>query len=152
MGRFFKKQVIYGRGEHASPYLVRYRLFNVALHVFYRGDPDPDPHDHPFDFKTFPLAPYVEEVYIPDTGAKYTQVVPAFRWTKRKAEHCHRILGRYSGLDEYTGYDRPQVDAEVFFTIVVFKPRRREWGFYKNRVWIQWRRYLSNIDPTTWVD
>lgn len=147
----YKRQVIYGRGEHESPYLIRYRVWGIGLHIFYRGDADPDCHDHPFDFHTFPLTPYVEEVLTPSTGAKYAQVVPALRWTFRPAEHTHRVLGRFSGLDEYSGYDSPQTDGRKIITIVIFHKRRREWGFWQNRVWVHWKRYLYG-NTTTWID
>lgn len=42
-----------------SPKIKGYRLM---LHIFWEGDPDPDCHDHPWDFYTFPLVSYDEEV------------------------------------------------------------------------------------------
>lgn len=99
-----------------TPYMRRMWIGRLRLHVFYRGDNDPDPHDHPWDFWTFPLTPYVEEVVSAPTGLwfslgedegmpegwddkprRFRQVVPAFRWSFRPATHCHRVLGRFSG-------------------------------------------------------
>ena len=107
-------------GEDGSPYMTRIWLGRLRLHIFHRGDLDQDPHDHPWDFWTFPLTPYVEEVTEKrdvrvsdhvvkavgetfDFGHMETEyrterhVVPAWRWAFRPAEHTHRVLGRYSG-------------------------------------------------------
>lgn len=149
----FKYQVIYGReGHHRTPYLTRIRAYGIGLHIFHRGDEDPDPHDHPFDFWTFPLTPYVEEVYDPKANTIQRQVVPAWRWTFRPAEHCHRVIGRFSGDDEYTGFATAQTDERKIYTIVVFQKHRREWGFWQNRVWIHWKRYVYRDRTTTWLD
>lgn len=104
-----------------DPYMFRLWVGRLRLHVFYRGDADPDCHDHPWDFWTFPLTPYVEEVVVdrnPYEGVtdqnsasielaivegtlplhkKVLQVVPAFRLSFRPATHCHRVLGRWNG-------------------------------------------------------
>lgn len=113
---FIGRQFIYGReGEHDTIYLRRYFIGRLALHIFNRGDADPDCHDHPWDFWTFPLTPYVEE-YIdrrlvgavessntkeqicpPSRKIKKLRVVRAFRINFRPAEHTHRVIGRWSG-------------------------------------------------------
>src|SRR5690606_161477 len=62
-GRFWGKSVIYGKeDDHATPYMTRYWIGRLRLHIFHRGDQDPDCHDHPWSFWTFPFTPYVEEV------------------------------------------------------------------------------------------
>lgn len=112
-GKFFGwNNKIYGRaGEHATLYMRRFWFGRLRLHIFYRGDADHDPHDHPWDFITFPLVSYVEEVTVQEqdfftvsgfvgiegTTRRFRQVVPAFRFTHRAATHCHRVLGAYSG-------------------------------------------------------
>ena len=107
--------------DHNTPYMFRAWIGRLRLHIFYRGDADPDCHDHPWDFWTFPLTPYVEEVVVsrnPYEGVtdqssatvelgivegtiplhkKIVQVVPAFRWSFRPATHCHRVLGAWNG-------------------------------------------------------
>ena len=123
---WFGINTIYGRdGDHGTPYMTRAWIGRLRLHIFHRGDNDPDCHDHPWDFWTFPLTSYVEEVVRPniteharrDSPFQYadgvvhapetfTQVVPAFRLSHRPATHCHRVLGRYSGnvIDDF-GFD-----------------------------------------------
>lgn len=149
--------------HHGSPYLTRFRLGRLMIHVFHRQDYD-DPHDHPYDFWTFPLHSYVEEVFqknvqwAPDEPVSfysYRRVVRAFRWHHRPAEFVHRIRGRYSGkvwdkLDKQiipnvrpdTANDIPEWEPyhdeyRKFVTIVWRSRERREWGFWKFRA-LQW--------------
>ncbi len=114
--RFIGLQTIYGvDGEHRTPYLTRAWIGRLRLHIFHRGDADPDHHDHPWDFWTFPLTSYVEEVVDhdiaalarsggfvpaikPDAPVISRRVVPALRWSHRPATYCHRVIGRYSGV------------------------------------------------------
>lgn len=149
--KYYRKEIIIGHGE-TTPYLTRYILGKFRFHIFHRGDIDPDPHDHPFDFKTFPFTSYVEAVYNTTTGATYITVVRAFRWHSRKAEHCHRVLGRWNGQDEYSGHDGPQIaEGKPIYTLVITGPRTRDWGFWRKRVWIPWKRYVSG-NFKTWTD
>lgn len=93
-------------------YMTRTALGPLRLHVFHRGDDAPDCHDHPWDFWTFPLVSYVEEVVDPtatqavrdgpislvDPAAIVeVRLVRAFRLHHRRAEHTHRVLGAWSG-------------------------------------------------------
>ena len=141
-------------GEDGSPYMTRYWIGRLRLHIFYRGDLDPDPHDHPWDFWTFPLTSYVEEVTVPNLDPVYPfdpprsyrrhlKVVPAWRLSFRKATHCHRVLGRYSG---YAHMPMTKIDGKIV-TLVWRGPERRRWGFLKNRdgEWCRqyWKRYLA---------
>jgi hypothetical protein len=104
---------------HGEPYLTRWFLciggWTLRLHKFHRGDDERAPHDHPWDFWTFPLRPYVEAVYEADldTGVRLNRV-PARRWSFRPAEYRHIVLEPAAGV----------------WTIVVTKPKRRAWGFW----------------------
>lgn len=154
-----------------TPYMTRFWIGRLRLHIFHSGDLDADPHDHPWDFWTFPLTPYVEEVteawqdYSNETymTAKRRQVVPAWRWTFRPATHCHRVLGRFTGVvtDDF-GFDHdvsagaanklphrqfvPQFDSGKMITIVWRSPEYRRWGFLKHRdgrwCWQHWKEYV----------
>lgn len=114
---WFGWNTIFGRdGDKGTPYMTRIWIGRLRLHIFHRGDSDPDPHDHPWDFWTFPLTSYVEEVAerltpfpapVVETpnGPRFAeikyaprrQIVPAGRLNFRPATHCHRVLGSYSG-------------------------------------------------------
>lgn len=163
-------ETIYGvDGEHATPYLTRVRIGRLRLHIFHRGDADPDPHDHPWDFWTFPLTPYVEEIALPvrDTyvagGGQLPpqryfltrRVVPAFRWSYRPAEHTHRVLGRYDAKATlhaaseafiFRVATQPQHRPGKIITIVWQGKASRKWGFLRNRdgnwCWTPWREYV----------
>lgn len=159
---FFMFRTIYGAdGEHRTPYLTQICLGRLRLHIFHRGDADPDAHDHPWDFWTFPLTAYVEEVAIRSLDdrpydpwephrASYRlvrQVVPAFRWSFRPAEHTHRVLGRYDGGAFVIGAlpGPPQVRPGKIVTLVWRGSNRRRWGFLKHRdghwCWMHWKEY-----------
>lgn len=112
-GKFMGWNTIH-RLETGDAYMTRMWIGRLRLHVFHRGDEDPDPHDHPWDFWTFPLVPYVEEVTSPfladgirqfgagregsgSAAFKSRQVVQAWRWNFRPATHTHRVIGAFSG-------------------------------------------------------
>lgn len=163
--RLFGWETIYGAdGEHATPYLTRIWLGRLRLHIFHRGDADPDPHDHPWDFWTFPLVSYIEEVtresrLMPGVYIRHHQVARAFRWSFRPATHMHRVLGPFDGawIDEdgfpyvstgepLAAYDVPQAGEGRIVTLVWRGKGERNWGFLKFRdgrwCWTHWRDYV----------
>lgn len=175
--QFIGKRDIYGR--NGDLYLRRFTFGRLMLHIIYRPDEDEDCHDHRWDFVTFPLTPYVEVVINPKVidnletahriwhenlilpPSKKTsrvEIVPAFKFSKRRANHTHRILGRWNGYSEsryghtFTGKprteeDTPQVGAGPIVTLVWRSAPYRDWGFVKNRgnlwCWQFWKDYLS---------
>lgn len=148
----FSKRVINDHlSDELGPYLIRYKFLNIGFHIFFRGDGDENPHDHPFSFWTFPLTPYVEDVYDPNTGVFYVRVVEAFKFHYRDAIFAHRVLGRYTGKDHRHGFDEPQTNNKKIYTIVFFGKRVRDWGFWYGSIWVQWQRYI-NDNTQTWLD
>ncbi|WP_376704714.1 hypothetical protein RQ479_08185 [Mesorhizobium sp. ISC25] len=169
---FFGLETIYGvHREHATPFLTRARIGRLRIHIFHRGDADPDPHDHPWDFWTFPLTAYVEEVVDFALAEKVRefprkiagnhlmtrrQIVPAWRWSYRPAEHAHRVLGLYDRMATLeaamgafiVGAARvpPQTRPGKIITIVWQGKSNRKWGFLRNRngkwCWTPWREYV----------
>lgn len=155
-------------GNSRTPYMTRIWVGRLRLHIFYRGDNDPDPHDHPWDFWTFPLTPYVEEVTTPDgKGMSYMealfcgprnyklrrQVVPAWRWSFRPATHTHRVIGALAGWQTHNWGSGAIIDPPVpiigngkIITIVWRGKGGRKWGFLRNRdgkwCWTPWREYF----------
>lgn len=170
-GRFFGWQTIYGRdGGADSRYMTRAWIGRLRLHIFHRGDEDPDPHDHPWDFWTFPLTSYVEEVTVcegtvfdgfTESGLRrpnvangdrsydtYRRVVPAFRWSFRAATHTHRVIGRYWIMCDPFGDDVP-VRARDAHKFPDFRPLARRgkivtivWRSAPKRKW----GFLKNRD------
>lgn len=168
MGSLFGISTIYGRaGEHDEPYMTRIWFGRLRLHIFHRGDNDPDCHDHPWDFWTFPLTPYVEEVLVairdaipegttprPQRYQRVRQVVPAFQWTFRKATHTHRVLGPVGDEVTQTVAKAMRLPSEMLPAIgngkivtVVWRGKgERPWGFMKDRegrwCWVAWKEYV----------
>ncbi len=148
-GAFIGYSTIYGvDGEHRSPYMTRFWIGRLRLHVFHRGDADPDPHDHPWPFWTFPFTSYIEEVtdYAPmqqsppEPPAMTLNLVRAFRWTYRPATHCHRVLCR-------NGDDPTKPNETRKIVTLVWRGRtERAWGFLKTRdgkwCWIGCKDYI----------
>lgn len=172
-GRFWGRSVIYGKdGDHDTPYMTRYWIGRLRLHIFHRGDQDPDHHDHPWGFWTFPLTSYVEEVFDhplhhddvstrPDLYEVRRQVVRAFRPHWRSHRHTHRVIGRWAGVNPPLTDDYTLMNEEALFhyyekklakdgKIVTFvwreKARDRDWGFWKRRdqklCWVHWKEYV----------
>lgn len=175
---------IYGAGEEANTiYLTRVHLTPMTrwgrlyLHIFHRGDADRDPHDHPFDFWTFPLTSYWEKV-MDNEGELIVNKVRRWRWTKREAEHAHRVVGPIRGFPRKLKHNEQGklVGAkplkQSFVTIVWRGPTFRRWGFWVHddhrhfgmaglymrtnpttrggtRRWLPWRTYVYGEQQTT---
>jgi hypothetical protein len=170
--RSFKpdKTALFGRHTiftDKSPYMTRLWFGRLRFHIFHRGDGD-SPHDHPWDFKTYPLTSYVEEVFY-EVGPEpilrsVMRVVPAGRPSWRKAEFRHRVVGRYAGyvvkegnqMDAtpdvanvlwLTGW-RPAHDSRKIYTIVWRGRERRDWGFWIKAAgkwcWQAWKDVKAN--------
>lgn len=133
-----------------NKYRLELKLGRLALYKYYRGDGDPDPHDHPADFQTFPLSSYVESVYEPLSGKSFAQVVERWRFHYRAATHCHRVLGKWSGIVYDTAL-LPVVAPGPFWTIVWWGKEMREWGFRRRGIWVPWKEYVYGNDKT-WAD
>ena len=131
--RRFHADVIYMRktgARYMSRWLAYFspqRDWTIRLHKFWRGDDLRAPHDHPFDFWTFPLTSYVEDVYELACGPQGSgqwewaitrRVVKAFRWHCRPAEFRHIVIGRADG------------STKPFYTLCIARFRHRRWGFW----------------------
>lgn len=152
---FLGIQTIHGdEEERRTPYMTRVWFGRLRFHIFHRGDADPDCHDHPWDFWTFPLTSYVEEVAehvwmsgpLPMQYHLRRHVIRAFRLHYRPASHCHRVIGRWSGRGEET-------QAGRIYTLVRRGRSNHHWGFLKNRegqwCWTPWRDYILGGGKTT---
>ncbi|PZR89749.1 MAG: hypothetical protein DI537_20310 [Stutzerimonas stutzeri] len=163
-GKFMGWNTIH-RLETGDRYMTRFWIGRLRLHIFHRGDEDPDPHDHPWDFWTFPLVSYVEEVTVPSERGhqRYTSIVPAWHWNFRPATHTHRVKGAWSGAyvneagqlidpDDplydhgYLKFEPTVVPGKKIVTLIWRSAEYRRWGFLKNRegkwCWIGWKDYV----------
>lgn len=126
--------------QDGSPYLIRRSLtlpfgYRLKLHHILRSDHDRHLHDHPWGFVSIVLwGGYYEEIEVPDPfmddGVPWRVQV----WRRvgsiavRRAKHKHRVILRR---------DRPA------WTLILRGRRVREWGFWTECGWQQWRRYLA---------
>lgn len=158
-----------------APYMTRFWFGRLRLHIFHSGDEDQDPHDHPWNFWTFPFQSYVEEVTMKvssgdeeDVYVKTLMVTPAWRFNFRPAEHCHRVLGLYTGyVRDPVGSFEPclamtaaKISSALFVpqyeplngrklvTLVYRGKFGRRWGFLKNRdgkwCWEDFKKYIES--------
>lgn len=136
-----------------DPYRWELKIGRLAIYKYYRGDSDPDAHDHPAHFHTFPLTSYVESVFDPMKSAWALRVVKRFRLHYREAIFCHRVLGRWSGLNNQFAQPAalPVATVGTFWTVVWWGREEREWGFYRRGIWVPWRDYVYG-NGKTWVD
>jgi hypothetical protein len=157
-GHLFGVSQIYGANEdHETVYMTRAWIGQLRFHIFHRGDQDPDCHDHPWDFWTFPLRSYVEEVLTPirdtvaegeiDPPQRYQRrlnVVKAFRFHFRKADYKHRVLGAYKR--KIFTQDQTDFPPALIPTFVWRSDAYRKWGFVKERsgkwCWVAWKKYI----------
>lgn len=149
LGDFFELRTLYGRdADDWTPYMSQLIVGRLRFHVFHRGDEDPDPHDHPWDFWTFPLVAYEEEVTDPATGAVHQEIVTAFHWHHRQATYTHRVLWPLAHEEAWFGGPLAwvRIVGKPIPTIVWTGPKVRKWGFLKARdgrwCWVAWRDYI----------
>lgn len=140
---FIPKKIIYGceaRGDHDSPYLTRWTIFDALgvrlyLHKFHRSDHD-DLHDHPWAFASLILwRGYVEETPCGICKADASHCRYRVRERKRpgmilfrRANHAHRVV---------------LIDDKPSWSLVIAGRRKREWGFFTRRGWQQWMEYFT---------
>ncbi len=120
-----------------SLYLTRLHLGPLFLHIFTTGDQDRHPHDHPWDFWTFPLTTYYEEVWVachwngrPSAiCAQKRSKVRRFRFHFRPASYVHRVLHPAPG--------------KRIITLVWHRRKKRPWGFWRDGKWIHHKHYFG---------
>ena len=127
-------------GMDNTPFLTRIKLTpfgrykgGLYFHKFHRPDADRHLHDHPFDFWTFPLTSYLEDV-VGEDGVIVTKLVRAFRLHRRPAEHIHKIIGHARDRKRPT------------YSIVWRGRKRREWGFHTESGWVHWKAYRRWVE------
>lgn len=101
--------------------LVSSRWGKLLFHRFLPGASDEAPHDHPRSFVTIVLRGGYDDVK-PD-GSIDRVYAPTIRY--RSAEHAHIT----------------KVGSEGATTVVIMGRLRREWGFWREGKWFEWRRF-----------
>lgn len=112
-------------GPYLTVYtLVRWRRLSLCLHLFHRGDEDPDCHDHPFDFwSLILLGGYREHMH---DGHRVTRGPLSVCY--RAAAHRHRV----------------ELLGKTCWTLILKRDVGREWGFWRDGVFVPWRQYIAD--------
>lgn len=149
----FRKKII--TRQTGEPYLIRRyiiktKLFQVVIHKILKSDDD-CLHDHPWNFITFILKGGYWEGTTPEQVLKseaeiehYKKLIGDngvyYKWYGRfsilfrKAEWKHRLKLEPTKI---WGGSKPVT------TLVIMFKRRREWGFFTKRGWVEWFNYKS---------
>lgn len=132
-----------GAVKNIGDYLTKVTLWRgLRLHIFWRGDKEDVCHDHPNDFWTFPLVPYIEQ-YIADDGLTAYRVVRAFRLHRRKAEFAHRVVASFEGYGVEGGCMWPISGTRPIVTLLWWSKPRRHWGFHTPGGWVPWEQFTK---------
>lgn len=153
-------------------YLIKSRFVNVFIHQFLRSDRD-DLHDHPWNFATYLVrGAYTENKYNFETGEveKTRRVNKKYLYSYSTRENGLDSRG-YPNIDSFNenhrsiklntfvtrkATDRHQVVVDkdlkesekdqAALTLFVSGPTKRDWGFVKDGVWVNWKKYLGLPD------
>lgn len=113
-------------GAPECPLLHRWTIFKrlgvkMQVHHFLPNSTDTDCHDHPRSFVTFIL----RGRYLDERPDGTSELMRPGMVRLRRAEHAHRTTAGPRGC----------------WTFVVTGPLRREWGFWRDGRWFEWRAY-----------
>lgn len=169
--RLFTKKCIHAlndRGEDTGPYLTRWTILEISgwslkLHMFHRGDEDRDLHDHPWTFWSLILrggywehtaAPARLASPCPACGRSYKGQGSAYfgpacsrgdfccvndRATKRRWYRPGSFL--YRPAPSPHRIELASGSEGKVWTLVLTRPKSREWGFHTICGWIPWTGY-----------
>lgn len=108
----------------------------LLVHKLCRSDSDRECHDHPRRFVSLVLRQgYMEQIERPEPGQHPEMPTTLLQWNRpgkllfRRAEHRHRVIL----LDQ----------TKPAWTLVYMGPKRREWGFWRDGIWIHWERFVA---------
>lgn len=131
---------------HAVPTAWNRRIYhlarllpNVYVHEFLRDDDDRALHDHPSAGLSFILAGGYIEHTIAAGGVHERRFYGPGTLRYLPLHHAHRIE-----LVRYLAEPRKAINC---WTLFVFGPRLREWGFHcPERGWVPWREFVAADD------
>lgn len=116
-----------------GPYLTRYYLLGsstsrwaLMLHCFHRGDVERDLHDHPWNFYSLIL----KNGYFETTGSGTKWQGPG-KLLIRPSTWRHRVSLH---------------SKEPAWTLVFRTKKKKSWGFWTDRGFVNWRNYDYNGD------
>lgn len=126
----FSKSII--QTDDLTRYLTRYiiefgeRRSSIRLHIFTGPDHDPCFHDHPWWFVTFVLWGGYVERFAGKFGEQRECKVRWFGFRPRMFRHRITTLLR-----------------KTVVTLIITGPIEREWGFYTDNGWMNWKVFTK---------
>lgn len=115
--------------SHIKGYMKRFLIKSpwgcLRFHRILRADAGRDLHDHPFDFTSVILwGGYTEEMERLN-GDRVKRNFRRGEIVRREAEQAHTLSAVLPGT----------------LTFVIGGKKRKEWGFYTQKGWVNWRDY-----------
>lgn len=125
------------RGWQRALLAVVRRLPNLYMHQFLRDDDDRALHDHPSWAISFILCGRYIEHTIDAGGIHRRRVFRTGALRFMGTRHAHRI----------ELFRDPAGDPEACYTLFLFGPRLRAWGFHcPERGWVPWEEFTAAGD------
>lgn len=114
----------------------------VRLHVIRRPDGDRCVHDHPWSFWTIPLwGGYTEEVEevvpVSSPGLTIGPSLLTTRWSRR----VWPLIPAHRGIR--FRHRIVKLHGRVAVTLVFASRQQREWGFFTDRGWMPWTKFVE---------
>ncbi|WP_337052535.1 hypothetical protein [Pseudoxanthomonas sp. USHLN014] len=125
-------------------------LPNLYLHQFLRDDDDRALHDHPSWAVSFILHGAYLEHTVDDAGVARRRMHRAGSLRFLPLLHTHRIelLREVVGIDPENEAAPYRVQPAPCWTLFLFGPKRREWGFHcEGGRWVPWQEFTATGKP-----
>lgn len=150
----FKRPYDFAVGGDENPYLLRWWIiprnerFNIYLHKFLRDDEDRALHDHPW----WSLGIILHGAYKEHLQNGIVKIRVAGWPVLRKPEHQHRIelFNRVICEEHDSGnhyYIDPEKPKHQVWTLFITGPKIREWGFWCEKGFVPWYRFVNTENP-----
>jgi len=123
---------VFGRKKHKDGRTISKSFLGhrAYLHCFQRSDDDRAHHDHPSYSISLSLVGSAVEHTIEKGGVQKTRQLKTGDIRLRSAKFAHRI----------------EINDGNYWTLFIFGPNFREWGFHCPAGWIHWRKFTASDD------
>lgn len=138
------------RWQRSVVWATQHLLPNLYLHQFLRDDDDRALHDHP----SWAVSLILRGAYLEHTRGAYGRPMrhlhKAGSLRFMPTLHAHRIelLREVVVPSDRNGAGRPPaVHPRPCWTLFLFGPKRRDWGFWCGDRWVPWQQFTAAGKP-----
>lgn len=153
------RETISGGGGPGCPIFYRWEIltlrgWKLMVHRFLPYAEDVDHHDHPASFLTLVLrGRYWDETPCPYDCTHETSMGSLAEALRQRGETCPGCGGGGVLWEEISAptirwrrgeyKHRTVTTEEGAWTVVLMMPKRRAWGFWRERGWLPWDQYVE---------